>query len=140
MNPVSIHFDPADPGAALVQFLTERHLATLTTLSDDGVLHVVPVGFTYQPGLTLARIITFASSRKARNVAQRPGGPAALCQLDGRRWVSLHGQAFLRDDEAANAEAVARYAARYRPTRSRPDRVTIEVMVTKIIGNLGPVS
>ena len=48
LNPVSIHFDPADPGAALVQFLTDRHLATLTTLSDDGVLHVVPVGFTYQ--------------------------------------------------------------------------------------------
>ena len=34
---------PAD----VLDFLTERHLATLTTLRRDGTPHVVPVGFTY---------------------------------------------------------------------------------------------
>ncbi len=42
-------FDPgALPGTAL-EFLTERHLASLTTLRADGSPHVVPVGFTYDP-------------------------------------------------------------------------------------------
>ena len=33
-----------------LDFLTERHLATLTTLRRDGSPHVVPVGFTYDAG------------------------------------------------------------------------------------------
>ena len=46
--PVAI--DPADPGPGLLAFLTERHLATLTTLRPDGSPHVVPVGVTYDAG------------------------------------------------------------------------------------------
>ena len=34
----------------VLDFLTERHLATLTTLRPDGTPHVVPVGFTYDAG------------------------------------------------------------------------------------------
>ena len=129
--------DPGAPGPELTAFLTERHLATLTTLRPDGSLHVVPVGFTYQPERRLARVITFAPSRKARNVAARPGGPAVLCQVDGGRWVTLEGIAHLRDDDASNREAVARYAARYRTPKERPDRVTIEIEVTRILGRVG---
>jgi len=119
-------------------FLTERHLATLTTVRPDGRLHVVPVGFTYDPERRLARVITFAPSRKARNVAANPGGPAVLCQVDGPRWLTLEGTAQLRDDPDANAEAVARYAARYRPPKQRPDRVTIEISVQRLLGRVAP--
>ncbi len=131
---VSIDADLDDPGPELLAFLTERHLATLTTLRPDGRLHVVPVGFTYEPARRLARVITFAPSRKARNVAAAPGGPAVLCQVDGGRWVSLEGAAVLRDDAASNLEATTRYAARYRPPKDRADRVTIEIAVRRIVG------
>ncbi len=131
---VSIDADPTDPGPELLAFLTERHLATLTTLRPDGRLHVVPVGFTYEPVRRLARVITFAPSRKARNVAAAPGGPAVLCQVDGGRWVTLEGTAVLRDDATANLEATTRYAARYRPPKQQVDRVTIEIEVRRIVG------
>lgn len=35
---------------ALREFLTERHLAVLTTLRADGTPHSVPVGFTVEIG------------------------------------------------------------------------------------------
>ncbi len=41
--------DLDDLGPEVIDFLTERHLATLTTLRRDGSPHVVPVGFTYEP-------------------------------------------------------------------------------------------
>lgn len=130
-------FDPADPPEALLAFLSQRHLATLTTLRADGRAHVVPVGFTYDPVVQLARVITFATSRKARNVEERPDGQAVLCQLEGARWVSLEGSARLRRDDFAVQEAVRRYAARYRPPKERSDRVVIEVHVGRILGRLG---
>jgi hypothetical protein len=34
-----VAIDPADPGAELLAFLSERHLATLTTLRPDGPPH-----------------------------------------------------------------------------------------------------
>src|SRR5690606_37891896 len=39
-------------------FVTERHLATLTTLRPDGTPHVVPVGFTWDPAAGVLRITT----------------------------------------------------------------------------------
>ena len=64
--------DPHDPGADVIEFLTERHLATLTTHNARGDLQVTPVGFTYEPERALARVITWADSIKARNVAANP--------------------------------------------------------------------
>lgn len=136
---VAQRFDPADPGPTVLAFLTDRHLATLSTVRPDGRPHVVPVGFTYEPQRQRARIITFASSVKARNVASGPGRPAVLCQFDGARWLTLEGTAFLRADAASNADAELRYAERYRPPSTRPDRVTIEIEVAVMLGNLsGP--
>jgi F420H(2)-dependent biliverdin reductase len=127
--------DPSDPGPELLAFVTERHLATLTTLRPDGSPHVVPVGFTYDPATRTARVITSGSSAKARHL--RDGGArVAVCQVEGRRWVTLEGTAVVRDDAAAVADAVARYAVRYRQPRENPARVAIEISVDRILSSL----
>jgi F420H(2)-dependent biliverdin reductase len=120
--------------AGALAFLTERHLATLTTLRPDGSPHVVAVGFTWDPEAGLARVITFASSRKARNLVATPGSRAALCQVEGGRWLTLEGPTTVTDDPARVAEGVRRYAARYRQPGDRPDRVVIEVAVDRVLG------
>lgn len=115
-------------------FVTERHLASLTTLRPDGSPHVVAVGFTWDEEAGLARVITFAASVKARNVRSAPGARAALCQVDGRRWLTLEGTAVLTDEPARVAEAVRRYALRYREPAPRADRVAIEIRVDRVLG------
>jgi F420H(2)-dependent biliverdin reductase len=126
--------DPSDPGPELLAFLTERHLATLTTLRPDGSPHVVPVGVTYDPATRTARVITSGTSAKVRHVRDG-GGRVAVCQVDGRRWVTLEGTAQVRDDAASVADAVERYARRYRQPRENPARVAIEISVDRILGN-----
>ena len=118
----------------LLEFLTERHLATLTTLRADGSPHVVPVGVTFDPATRTARVITSGGSAKARHV--RDGQPrVAVCQVDGRRWATLEGTAVAREDAAAVADAEARYAQRYRTPRENPARVVIEISVDRVLGN-----
>jgi PPOX class probable F420-dependent enzyme len=130
-----VPIDPSDPGPELLAFLTERHLATLTTLRRDGSPHVVPVGVTYDPATRTARVITSGTSAKARHV--RDGQPrVSVCQVDGRRWVTLEGTAVVRDEAAAVADAVERYARRYRQPRENPARVAIEISVDRILGNV----
>ncbi|HEV7192601.1 MAG TPA: TIGR03618 family F420-dependent PPOX class oxidoreductase [Jatrophihabitantaceae bacterium] len=119
--------------SAGVQFLTERHLATFTSLRPDGAPHVTPVGFTWDVERHLARVITSGHSRKARNVGD--GSPVVLCQLDGRRWLSLEGIARVASDTAAVREAEARYEQRYRAPRENPARVAIEISVTRLLGS-----
>ena len=126
--------DLTDLGAGALAFLEERHLATLTTLRADGSPHVVPVGVTYDPATRTARVITSGTSQKARHV--RAGqARVAVCQVDGRRWLTLEGTAVVRDDADAVADAVARYARRYRPPRENPARVVIEITVDRVLGN-----
>ncbi|WP_347057854.1 TIGR03618 family F420-dependent PPOX class oxidoreductase [Blastococcus sp. HT6-30] len=126
--------DLDDLGPGLLAFLTERHLATLTTLRRDGTPHVVPVGVTYDAATRTARVITSGDSAKARHV--RDGqGRVAVCQVDGRRWVTLEGTAVVREDAASVADAVARYAARYRQPRENPARVVLAITVDRILGN-----
>lgn len=128
-----MQLDPAELSPAAVQFLTERHLASLTSVRPDGRPHVVPVGFTWQPGANLARVITDRASVKAR--LARAGGPVALCQVDGARWLTLHGKAEVSQDPDRVAEAVARYTERYRPPRINPTRVVIEIAVKSVVGS-----
>lgn len=113
-------------------FLAERHLATLTTARPDASPHVVPVGFTWDDELKVARVITSGRSRKARNAAA--GGRAALCQVDGWRWLTLEGPARVRTEPDAVADAVARYALRYRQPRVNPERVVVEIAVDHVMG------
>jgi PPOX class probable F420-dependent enzyme len=126
--------DPADLSPEVLGFLAERHLATLTTLRPDGSPHVVAVGFTFEPGAALVRIISFAPSKKARNLVASPGSRAAVCQVDGGRWLTLEGPATVTDDPDRVAEAVRRYAERYRQPGERDDRVAIEIRVDRVLG------
>jgi PPOX class probable F420-dependent enzyme len=114
-------------------FVTERQLATFTSLRADGTPHVTPVGFTWDDEAGLARIITSGASTKARNAAL--GGPVVLCQVDGRRWLALEGTPVVRDDAGSVRTAEQLYARRYRVPRANPRRVAIEVAVRRAYGS-----
>ena len=87
------------PGA--LAFLAERHLASCTTLRPDGSPHVTAVGVTYEDDRGLARVITGAGSRKVAHLRAASGrGRVALCQVDGRRWLTLEGWGRVSDDPA----------------------------------------
>ncbi len=119
----------------ILRFLRERHLATLTTLRPDGSPHVVAVGFTWDAEHGLARVITWAASKKARNVAALPGSRAVVSQVDGRRWLSLEGPATVTSDPDRCGDAERRYAERYREPKQRDDRVVIEISVDRVLGH-----
>jgi len=130
----AVAHDLDDLPDGLLTLLTEPHLATLTTLRADGSPHVVPVGVTYDAATRTARVITSGTSAKARHV--RAGrSRVAVCQVDGRRWVTLEGTAVVRDDRAAVADAESRYARRYRTPRENPARVVLEISVDRVLGN-----
>jgi F420H(2)-dependent biliverdin reductase len=114
-------------------FLTERHLAMLTTLRPDNTPHVVAVGFTFDPRTHIARVITTGGSQKAIN-AER-GRVAVLSQVDGARWLSLEGTAGVKSEIDAVRDAELRYAQRYRTPRINPHRVVIEVEVQRVLGS-----
>lgn len=114
------------------EFWTERRIGTLVTLRRDGSPHVVPVGITLDVEAGLARVICSSGSQKARNAAA--SGAAAVSQVDGGRWSTLEGAAVVRSDPDAVAEAVRRYALRYREPRVNPERVVIEITVGRVMG------
>lgn len=119
-------------------FVTERHLATLTTLRADGTPHVVPVAFTWDAAAGVARTTTRPSTVKARNA--RRGGPdgparAALCQVDGRRWLTLEGTLTVVGDAAEVDEALRRYAERYRPPTAGVERVVLRLAVDRVMSS-----
>lgn len=121
---------------SVLTFLTERHLATLTTLRIDGSPHVVAVGFSYDAEARVARIITWSSSQKALNAGrmQTAGQRAAVCQVDGGRWLSLEGPVRLVTDPADVRPGVDGYAQRYQQPKDREDRAVVEIDVDRILG------
>lgn len=114
-------------------FLTERHLASLTTLRADGSPHVVPVGFSYDASTGEVRIITFDGCQKVANA--RRGGRAAVSQVDGGRWVTLEGTIRATTNADEVAAAVAGYAARYQQPKDRPDRVALIIAVDRVLAS-----
>jgi PPOX class probable F420-dependent enzyme len=119
-------------------FWTERHLVTLATVRPDGTPHLIPVGATIDIDTATARVITSRASQKVRHVlaAGDAGAPVAICQVDGRRWSTLQGRAAVREDRDAVADAVRRYAQRYRVPRDNPQRVVIEIAVIRVLGSV----
>lgn len=126
--------DPTDLSDDVLDFLRERHLATLTTLRPDGSPHVVAVGFTWDDEAHLARVITWDDSKKARNVLESPGSRAVVSQVDGGRWLSLEGTATVTTDPDRCRDGERRYAERYREPKQREDRAVIEIAVDRVLG------
>ena len=125
--------DPAALPGEVQAFLVERHLATLTTLRPDGTPHVVAVGFTWDADAGLVRVITSGTSRKVAHV--RAGSArAVVAQVDGPRWLALEGVPVVSDEPGRVAEAVRRYASRYRQPGVNPARVVIEIAVDRVLG------
>jgi len=120
-------------------FVTERHLATLTTLRADGTPHVVPVAFTWDQDAGVLRITTNRSSVKARNARLRgaDGTPprAAVCQVEGGRWITLEGTIEVVEDPDEVVDAVARYARRYRHLEPNPERVVLRLTPDKVMAS-----
>ncbi|GAB2448206.1 pyridoxamine 5'-phosphate oxidase family protein [Streptomyces incanus] len=131
--------DVPPPGAEEECFWQERRICFLATHRPDGSPHLVPVGVTFDPEAGIARIISSVGSKKVRNVrAAGPGATVAVSQVEGRRWCTLEGTALVKDDPESVAEAERRYAERYRPPRPNPERVVIEITVTRVMGTVRP--
>lgn len=126
---------------ALLEFWTERHLCSLTTLRPDGRPHVVPVGVALDHEQECAWVITSSGSRKVRNLLAAGdaagSGLVAACAVDGARWSTLEGTAVVVHDPTSVARACERYAARYRVPRENPARVAIRIGVTRFVGSAG---
>ena len=114
-------------------FLTERHLAMLTTLRSDNSPHVVAVGFTFDPKTHIARVITTGGSQKAVN-AKNAASPCSARSTapGGCRW---RARPRVNTETEAVRDAELRYAQRYRTPRVNPKRVVIEVRVERVLGS-----
>ena len=64
------------------------------------------------------------------------GGRAVVCQFEGRRWVSLEGLVSVLVHPDPVADAVRRYAERYRQPRVNPARVVLQIQVDRALGLL----
>ncbi|MED5393384.1 MAG: pyridoxamine 5'-phosphate oxidase family protein [Actinomycetota bacterium] len=124
-----------DPGPPFEDFVGERHLAALTLVRPNGYPHTTPVGFTWDRGTGSALIITWSGSVKVRllEAGQLRG---SICQVDGGRWLTIEGVARVTSDPGSCANAVAAYAARYRPPKDRGDeRRVVVIEATRLLAS-----
>ena len=118
--------------AGFVESLQQRYFATLATVRGDGRPHAVTVGFVYDAGDRVARVVSRDGTVKVTNIDA--GSPAALSQTDGQgRWLTLEGQAKVVRQRAAHSVARAAYDDRYGPSRI-PTDVVIEISVDRAVG------
>lgn len=96
----------------------------------DGTPHVVAIAFTYDDGAV--SIISSDRTQKVVNVSER--GRAVVCQVDGRRWLALEGDAEVVRDPAGVALGERLFERRYRPVSENPKRVVIRFQVDRILG------
>jgi len=133
-------FRPDQAGSAFLEFITERHLAVLTLVRPNGRPHSTPVGFTWDQATGLARVITWSGSMKSQ-LLEAGELDGTICQVDGGRWATLEGSCSVTGEQGACADAVARYADRYRQPKDRgPERRVITMVVERILasGGLSP--
>jgi PPOX class probable F420-dependent enzyme len=119
-------------------FVTERHLATLSTHRADGSIHVVPVAFTWDHAQGVARITTNRTSVKAKNAQGYGTDPArgVICQVDGGRWITLEGELRVKTDSETVRDAENRYAQRYRVLEANPERIVLELAIDKVMSSV----
>ena len=115
------------------RFVSDYHLATLSTIGGNGGIHVVAVGYTVDEGIV--RVITSDGSQKVRNIER--DGRATVAQVAGAQWLSIAGVAIIERDPAAMDHAVALYAQRYRQPRVNPRRVVIRLEPGHVMGSAG---
>jgi PPOX class probable F420-dependent enzyme len=115
------------------RFVSDHHLATLSTIGRNGGIHVVAVGYTVDDGIV--RIITSDGSQKVRNIERDPR--ATVAQVSGPQWLSIAGAAVIERDLTAVDNAVALYALRYRQPRVNPQRVVIRIAPDHVMGSAG---
>ena len=91
-------------------YLSEPHVALLTSVRANGRPHVAPVWFAWQEGRVL--VMTGASSVKARNLRGNPSVTLSVAS-DSRpyQYVSLEGDANLSQDNME--ELVHRICIKY---------------------------
>ena len=82
----------------------------------------------------LLRVLSSGESAKVRHILNGQTR-VAVCQFEGPRWCTVEGVATIKDDPESVAEAVKRYAERYRQPRPNPRRVAIEITITKALGS-----
>ena len=117
-------------------FLTERHLATLTTLRPAGTPHVVPVAPTWDADRGRLLITTRDRSVKVRNIESAAGAArVAVCQVSGGRWLTLEGVATVLRSPGDVADAERRHARRHHTLDPDPDRVVVAVDVDAVLGS-----
>ena len=123
---------------AFSDFWSERKLCTVTTLRPDGTPHVVPMGVALDLTSDRAWAITSGKSRKAVNIAAagEEGALIAVCCVDGAHWSTVEGRAVVSSDPDVVAEAVRRYAERYKVPRVNPERVAVQIEITRVLGNV----
>ena len=119
-----------------LEFWRQRHLCTVTTLRRDGSPHVIPMGIVVDPDNNSAWGITSRTSQKVANLRAGHDPRVAVCQVDGRRWSTIEGVAQVLDDVDSVAEAVRRYAERYRQPRENPEPLALQITITSVIGNV----
>ena len=101
---------------------------------------MVAVGFTYDPQSRIARVITSDGSVKVRNAERlAPDGArarAAVCQVDGRRWLTLEGARRGQSRSATRSPTPSSDTAlRYRTPRINPRRVVLTIAVDRMLGH-----
>jgi F420H(2)-dependent biliverdin reductase len=117
-----------------LEFWREKHHCSVTSLKRDGSPHVVPMGIVVDPDTGLAYGITSGRSQKVANLRRDPR--IAVCQVDRGRWSTIEGTAEVLTDPGSVADAVRRYAERYRQPRENPERVALRITITRVIGNV----
>ena len=121
----------------MAEFWTERHLCVLSTVRADGTVHATPVGAMLDVEAGVVRVICSGTSYKARTIRQLGEAAVAVTQVDGRRWSTIEGRAVVSDNPERVRDAERRYAKRYKEPRPNPQRVVIEIAITKVLGNAG---
>ncbi|WHM36505.1 pyridoxamine 5'-phosphate oxidase family protein [Streptomyces sp. BPTC-684] len=121
--------------AEIEEFLAEPGQAILVTHRPNGTPHVVPVSFTWDSEARLARVLTGAQSKKARNLIAAPGSRVALCQRDNvSSWVTLEGTGTVYEDPERLADGARRYAERYgKDWLNPPGAAVIEIAVDLVM-------